>query len=136
LLIIILAFASCATTNTAVPASSNTENKQKTEKLRFDDWKYKGFGKELPYWADAAASSDSKLLKKIVPELNNAKTVTVLLGYGENSDQAEQSAKNLLKEKLTQDDLLQFFDSIWVRENIETKKTDMPYISIYILYKE
>jgi len=134
LCLMFLSFVSCASTAVSQEKTSNKNNKQNEEKLRFDDWKYKGFGKELPYWAGTAAENED-MLKKLVPELNSAKTVVVLRGFGENSDQAEQSAKNLLVEKLLEDDSLQLFDSTWVRQDINYVSTEMPYISMYILYK-
>lgn len=132
-----MSFEGCATTTAAsTENTSNTNNKSSEVKLRFDDWKYKGFGKELPYWAEAAADSNTKYLKKNVPELNNAKKVIVLRGYGENSDQAVKAAENLYEEQKQEDSTLKLFDTIWVRQDINYKKTEMPYISMYVLYKD
>lgn len=127
LLAIFMSFFSCATTS---------ENVQPEEKLRFDDWKYMGFGQDIPYWVETAVKGDSKLLKKTVPEFSEVTYIEIICCSGESLDLAEQGAKELVNEKLTQNEDLIFFDSFWVREDIKIKNTDTPYISVYVYYKE
>ena len=118
-LLLVIIFSSCATNGTY------KEKHQKDEKLLFKDWKYRGFGYELPVWFEAAYNDDEPGLKKALPELQN-KEVTILRGQGFNSDQAEQN----LKLKLAEAEALTFYDSGWAMLDVNE------YISIAILYKE
>ena len=117
--------ASCATTGNAAVQDIHKEKKQAQKKLLFEDWKYKGFGQELPVWFEAAYNDDEPGLKKALPELQD-KEVTILRGQGFNSDQAEQN----LKLKLAEAEALTFYDSGWAMLDVNE------YISIAILYKE
>ena len=119
-----LMLASCATTS-AGTSDINIEKKQSNKKLLFKDWKYRGFGYELPVWFEAAYNDDEPGLKKALPELQD-KEVTILRGQGFNSDQAEQN----LKLKLAEAEALTFYDSGWAMLDVNE------YISIAILYKE
>lgn len=134
-LLIILMLTACATTEQQQSASV-LNNKQNIEKLRFDDWKYKGFGQELPFWVDTAIDNDVNTLKKILPELYNVSSLTVIIGFGENADQADQAARNSAEEMLAQNVDYKYYDSFWVRENTSEKQIDMPYKALYIYYKE
>lgn len=142
-----VSFLSCATTGAKESAiseeadltterTSNTENKRKEEKLRFDDWKYRGFGSELPVWIEAAVDSNIKVLKKLIPELANVGNVIVVVGRGENQDQAEQMAKELAEMNRAENPNLSFYDSFWVREAYTNKLKEKPYASVHILYEE
>ena len=53
LLLFCLMLASCATTGNAAVQDIHKEKKQAQKKLLFEDWKYKGFGQELPVWFEA-----------------------------------------------------------------------------------
>lgn len=140
-LLIILSITACATTQEASvavseqPSASVKNKKQNTEKLRFDDWKYKGFGQELPVWVTFAVNGDNNNLKKIIAKVDTVSTVTVLAGCGENADQADQAAKDSIQQLFSQDENYKYYDSFWVRENVEVKKTDKPYKAVYVYYK-
>lgn len=132
-LFFVMCFASCASNDVvAEPAVSTKNNKQTEKKLRFEDWKYKGFGKELPVWIEPALAQDINTLKKLVPEMANASVVKVLAGTGENSDQADQTAKELANDLLQENSDLTFFANFWV---LDSKKSDKPYVALYIYYK-
>ena len=77
--------ASCATTSAG---NHYIEKKQNQEKLLFEDWKYKGFGQELPVWFDAAYENESAKIKKLVTELSDSELL-ILQAEGINSDQAD-----------------------------------------------
>ena len=119
-LLFIISFTSCAT------SGAIKENHHDGKKLLFNDWKYRGFGYELPVWFDAAYHNNQTKLKSLIPELSE-KEVTILRGEGFNSDQAEQNLKQLLAEM---DSDLILYDSSWAM--IEAGK----YVSLAILYKE
>lgn len=120
-LLLIISFTSCATTS-----GTNKEKHQSEKKLLFKDWKYRGFGYELPVWFEAAYHDNQIKLKSVVPELNE-KEVTILRGDGFNSDQAEQNLKLLISEA---DADFVLYDSGWAM--IDSEK----YVSLAILYKE
>ena len=119
-LLFIISMASCAT------SGAINENHHNGKKLLFNDWKYRGFGYDLPVWFDAAYHDNQTKLKSLIPELSD-KEVTILRGEGFNSDQAEQNLKHLLSEA---DEAFVLYDSSWAM--IEEGK----YVSLAILYKE
>lgn len=120
-LMLVISFTSCATTS-----GTYKEKHQSEKKLLFKDWKYRGFGHELPVWFEAAYHDNQEKLKAAVPELKE-KEVTILRGDGFNSDQAEQNLKLLISEA---DADLILYDSGWAM--IDAKK----YVSLAIMIKE
>ena len=113
--------ASCATTSAG---SNHIEKKQNDKKLLFEDWKYKGFGQELPVWLEAAFENDVPAVKKLLPELSD-KEVEIVRAEGINSDQADKILK-IKEEELSSDFIL--YDSSWALSG-ET------YITLAVLYK-
>lgn len=120
-LMLVISFTSCATTS-----GTYKEKHQSEKKLLFKDWKYRGFGHELPVWFEVAYHDNLIKLKTLLPELQE-KEVTILRGEGFNSDQAEQNLKLLLAEA---DEAFVMFDSSWAM--IDAKK----YVSLAIMIKE
>ena len=120
-LLFIISLAACATTS---QNGSHKEKKQEKEKLLFDDWKYKGFGQELPVWLEAAFNNDALAVKKVVPELSD-KDVLIVRAEGINSDQADKILK-INEEELSSDFIL--YDSSWALSG-ET------YIALAVFYK-
>ena len=82
--------ASCATTGNAAVQDIHKEKKQAQKKLLFEDWKYKGFGQELPVWFEAAYKNDISAIKKAIPQLSDLEIV-IIRGEGINSDQADRN---------------------------------------------
>ena len=128
-----LGFISCASNQVVTDSAAKKNNKQTEEKLRFEDWKYKGFGKELPLWVEAAVDGDLPALKKTVLELQKASNIKILTGTGENADQAEQTAKELVNNLVTQESDWILYDNFWVLEYERT--INKPYISLYVYYQ-
>lgn len=123
LLFFIIMLASCATTSAG---DTHIEKKQGQKKLLFEDWKYRGFGQELPDWVEAAYHNKTDKIIDTVQELNE-KEVLILRGEGVNSDQAERNLE--LAESGISDEYT-FFDSSWIR--IKAGK----YVALAIYYKE
>ena len=113
--------ASCATTSAG---GNHIEKKQNQEKLLFEDWKYKGFGQELPVWLESAFENDVPAIKKVVPEIAD-KEVLIIRAEGVNSDQADKILK-IKEEELSSDFIL--YDSSWALSG-ET------YIALAVFYK-
>ena len=90
LLLFCLMLASCATTGNAAVQDIHKEKKQAQKKLLFEDWKYKGFGQELPVWFEAAYKNDISAIKKAIPQLSDLEIV-IIRGEGINSDQADRN---------------------------------------------
>lgn len=120
-LLFFIMLASCATTSAG---SSHIEKKQNDKKLLFEDWKYKGFGQELPVWLEAAFENNVPAVKKAVPELSD-KEVEIVRAEGINSDQADKILK-IKEEELSSDFIL--YDSSWALSG-ET------YIALAVFYK-
>ncbi len=120
-LLFFIMLTSCATTSAG---GNHIEKKQNQEKLLFEDWKYKGFGQELPVWLEAAFENDVPAIKKVVPEIAD-KEVEIIRAEGINSDQADKILK-IKEEELTSDFIL--YDSSWALSG-ET------YIALAVFYK-
>ena len=120
-LLFFIMLTSCATTSAG---GNHIEKKQNQEKLLFDDWKYKGFGQELPVWLEAAFENDVPAIKKVVPEIAD-KEVLIIRAEGVNSDQADKILK-IKEEELSSDFIL--YDSSWALSG-ET------YIALAVFYK-
>lgn len=120
-LLFIIMLASCATTSAG---DNHIEKKQNPEKLLFEDWKYRGFGQEMPVWLEAAFENDVSAVKNAVPELSD-KEVVIVRAEGINSDQADKILK-IKEEELSSDFIL--YDSSWALSG-ET------YIALAVFYK-
>ena len=120
-LLFFIMLASCATTSAG---GNHIEKKQNQEKLLFEDWKYKGFGQELPVWLESAFENDVPAIKKVVPEIAE-KEVEIIRAEGINSDQADKILK-IKEEELSSDFIL--YDSSWALSG-ET------YIALAVFYK-
>lgn len=121
--------------------SVKTEKVEKSEKTvkpekndaRFDDWKYKGFGKELPEWIEAAVDGKEKeVLRKI--NLEGLEEIQIFTASGINVDQSEEKLKNQLKEiQLPGEKKL--IEAFWVRVNQNKNEVEEPYITVLIYEK-
>jgi hypothetical protein len=120
-LLFFIMLTSCATTSAG---GNHIEKKQNQEKLLFEDWKYKGFGQELPVWLESAFENDVPAIKKVVPEIAD-KEVLIIRAEGVNSDQADKILK-IKEEELSSDFIL--YDSSWALSG-ET------YIALAVFYK-
>ena len=120
-LLFFIMLTSCATTSAG---GNHIEKKQNQEKLLFEDWKYKGFGQELPVWLEAAFENDVPGIKKVVPEIAD-KEVEIIRAEGINSDQADRILK-IKEEELSSDFIL--YNSSWALSG-ET------YIALAVFYK-
>jgi len=107
----------------------DSKNKEKEEAVipRFDDWEYKGFGKELPGWIEAAVDSDYQKLKEFFPD----KELLIIQGFGSNSDMCESDSY----QKSPYPEEAEFLAALWVRVNAAYEKLAKPYISIRIFNK-
>lgn len=92
------------------------------------DWKYRGFGAELPQWVEAAYKKDAKKLKKNIPEFTDADLV--IGGFAINGDQAEK----YIEANKTLDGYI-YFDSCWAKVNQEVEETELPYVYLLIFLK-
>ena len=127
-LLFIISITSCAT------SGSHIEKHYNGKKLLYNDWKYKGFGHELPEWFDAAYKGDvEEVLKKIsVPENSKIEIVT---GRGINSDQAD---KSLRQKSAELDSELLLYDSSWALLSEKVAAEDnmgYPYFAAAVFYK-
>ncbi|MCR5188286.1 MAG: hypothetical protein K6C97_05060 [Treponema sp.] len=138
-LLLILFLTACASNqieydSTATETSVTTKNNKQTDKkLRFDDWKYMGFGYELPQWFEAALTENVSKVKRILPDLQDS-DVKIFIGKGDNVDQSDSAAKEAIALAIEEG-----FEGYKLYENYWARKTDdveFPYKSVYIYYKE
>ena len=118
--------ASCATTGNAAVQDIHKEKKQAQKKLLFEDWKYKGFGQELPVWFEAAYKGDLSGVKKAIPQLSDLEIV-IIRGEGINSDQADRNMELAAAEA---EDQYELYDFSWGMTGEEQ------YIALAIYTKE
>ena len=111
--------------------ASDSKDVKKTSKTkeagRFDDWKYKGFGMEIPEWVIPALDGKTSEVAKYFPQCDSEK-IFVVLESGINVDHSEEK----LKSKALAGKLL---DGFWVRVNSEVLKTGEPYITVLVFEK-
>ena len=135
-LLIILGLCSCAS---APKDTVYKEKKQTHEKLLFEDWKYKGFGQELPVWFEAAYKEDVKEIKKNVSELSDCE-IKILTAQGINSDQADRSLEQKIQELSEEGNgAYKLYDSGWAllgEKAAEDGKYSYPYFAAAVLYIE
>ena len=122
------------------------ENAQNSKKLRFIDWKYKGFGLELPNWIDFVFDDDLTKLRQNYDEFTDETQFIVIKDFGMNSDQAEDSAKIKCEEFKSNNEEFEktytLFDHFWVKLNFENQSNKetfsefiaRPYVSLYLFY--
>lgn len=105
---------------TAIKLPSASEEKQN---IYFEDWKYKGFGQDIPSWIYDA------IYKKKIPELKGI-DYKMTQAHEDNLDQAESK----VKETVNDWNDYYYYDSFWVKlkKPIYKKKQ---YVSIAIYTK-
>ena len=115
LLLVLISFFSCASSKVVVKDSL------------FDDWRYKGFGSELPSWFEPAYLKDVDNVKKALPEFTEKDVI-----LGGNAISADHAEKLITENKNV--DGYEFVDSCWAKlaksENLQT-----PYVFLIVLKK-
>ena len=115
LLFVLISFFSCASSKVVVKESL------------FDDWRYKGFGSELPSWFEPAYLKDVGNVKKALPEFTEKDVI-----LGGNAISADHAEKLIAENKNV--DGYEFIDSCWAKlaksENLQT-----PYVFLIVLKK-
>lgn len=130
-LLLILFCISCASNNVQPRGDSNNKNQRTEQKLRFDDWKYRGFGNALPIWVEFAVDNQIEKIQKADEKLTSAE-ILIFTGRGENLDQAEDSARQTCSQGLEGNPKkYELYDNFWVRM---ADDEEMPYISVYVYY--
>lgn len=115
LLFVLISFFSCASSKVVV------------KDILFDDWRYKGFGSELPSWFEPAYLKDVDNVKKTLPEFTEKDVI-----LGGNAISADHAEKLIAENKNV--DGYEFVDSCWAKlaksENLQT-----PYVFLIVLKK-
>lgn len=99
LFLLIFLLASCAST----PSSESSNSK-------YDDWKYKGFGSDIPEWFEPASANNKAAVRRSLPELDSVEFL-IFKETGVNVDQAQ--AKILESNDLSE---YKLYDDFWVRK--------------------
>lgn len=110
-------------------ASNNVNNQPDEETIvfsgpGFEDWRYKGFGQELPLWFFFAYEDDLQGVVNSREDLAGTELsdLEIIAGNALNADQAEQ----LIKQNL---ELLnnEYIDTFWAKLCAETEEEQNPY---------
>lgn len=97
---------------------------------RYDDWKYMGFGIEIPEWYEYALRKNLNQLQKMIPEVNSKKDIIILKTCGKNLDLSEKKLQEL--EKQISDDFV-LYDDFWTKYSSNSKE---PFVSIAIYIRK
>lgn len=130
-LFLVLLIVSCASTGHGGSEASESLDK---EPDLFEDWQYKGFGNEYPYWCEVILlEKDIDELVKLFPELEGRTgDMEVLMSYGEDTDSCAQ----FLAEEDYQEGEAQTLSKTWVKINPVYEETYIyPYIAIKLYLK-
>ncbi|MCR4734498.1 MAG: hypothetical protein K5829_05795 [Treponema sp.] len=95
---------------------------------KYDDWKYKGFGTELPDWFDLAIEYDDSGIKNIL-EISPDSLIRIVCTEGKDVDQCEQKL-NEIAEEFSYD--FEILNSCWARKNPLVEEVEEPYVSVRI----
>ena len=122
------AFSSCASNDVSEKSNqTNRNNRAEKSSSYFEDWRYKGFGSELPTWFEPAYLKNSAKVRAVIPGFS--KDDVIIGGNAISADHAEQLIsinKNV--------DGYEFVDSCWAKlaksENLQT-----PYVFLIVLKK-
>jgi len=123
--------------NRKTERTDKKERPEKKENQTFDDWKYKGFGYELPRWVEPAVLGNTKKVASVfaetIPDCTEA-DLEIVLAYGKNVDQSENKMKTVIAAKGLEKN--QMLDGVWVRFNIEKSETkEEPYVTVLVFKK-
>ena len=118
LLFVLISFFSCASSKVVVKDSL------------FDDWRYKGFGSELPSWFEPAYLKDVGNVKKALPEFTEKDVI-----LGGNAISADHAEKLIAENKKI--DGYEFVDSCWAKlsKEIAGEYAQTPYVFLIVLKK-
>ena len=118
LLFVLISFFSCASSKVVV------------KDILFDDWRYKGFGSELPIWFEPAYLKDVDNVKKALPEFTEKDVI-----LGGNAISADHAEKLIAENKKI--DGYEFVDSCWAKlsKEIAGEYAQTPYVFLIVLKK-
>jgi hypothetical protein len=130
--LIVSAYSGCASSSSAAASSkaaatskSQARSTSKNTDI-FDDWKYKGFGMQLPQWVQPAIEGKKDKVVKYFPDYT-ADQIEIVTASGINVDQSENKLEKTSGRVL--------LDGFWVRLNTQVNKTEEPYITVLIYEK-
>ena len=120
-------------------ASTGHDNSKASESVEqepalFDDWQYKGFGSEYPYWCEVILlEKDIDELVQLFPELKgHTDLMEVFLSYGDDTDSCAQF---LAEEDFAEGEAVTL-SKTWVKINPYYEEIYVfPYIAIKLYLK-
>ncbi|MCR4741743.1 MAG: hypothetical protein K5866_02570 [Treponema sp.] len=137
LILFSIVFLSCTSTKTSEQEPVEEVLEEEIFGARFIDWKYKGFGNQLPVWIDAAYDKSCEEVKAIVPELSEKK-IFILRVDSETLDQAELAVNKEAESGLAVgEDIYILYERFWVMLAEEfVDNPGCPYTSLAIFVLE
>ena len=131
ILTFVFAFSSCASNDVSEKSNqSNRNNRAEKSSSYFEDWRYKGFGSELPTWFEPAYLKNSAKVRAVIPGFS--KDDVIIGGNAISADHAEQLIsinKNV--------DGYEFVDSCWAKlsKEVAGEYSQTPYVFLIVLKK-
>lgn len=134
--------ASCKSTDLATeaenhsPILSDSHTQNLSRSSYFSDWTYRGFGKELPSWAESAFLGGASLIKEKCPDFSDA-DIVLYSAAGKNADHV----MTLLSEQIPSSENsrlnLRLVDVLWVRltNDSDIKKAGGEYVAFALLMR-
>ena len=124
LLFILISFLVCASIEVF------NKSKQSVKSSYFEDWRYKGFGAELPSWFEPAYLKDIVNVKKSLPKFTEKDVI-----LGGNAISADHAEKLIAENKKI--DGYEFVDSCWAKlsKEIVGEYAQTPYVFLIVLKK-
>ena len=131
ILTFVFAFSSCASNDVSEKSNqSNRNNRTEKSSSYFEDWRYKGFGSELPTWFEPAYLKNSAKVRAVIPGFS--KDDVIIGGNAISADHAEQliaQNKNI--------EGYEFVDSCWAKlsKEVAGEYSQTPYVFLIVLKK-
>lgn len=140
LILISIVFLSCTSTKISQEEPVEEVEEVIEEDLfgkRYIDWKYKGFGSQLPPWIDSAFDNSIEEVRSIIPQLAEKK-ILILRVDSETLDQAELAINQGLENGISlEGDIYTLYERFWVMLADDfIQKEGCPYTSLAILVVE
>lgn len=124
LVFILISFLGCASNEVV------NKSKQSVKSSYFEDWRYKGFGAELPSWFEPAYLKDSAKVRSVIKGFSKEDVI-----IGGNAISADHAEKLIAENKKI--DGYEFVDSCWAKlsKEIAGEYAQTPYVFLIVLKK-
>ena len=136
LIVVAICFSSCASKPNISNFEENVTSESTDKKIKknknslFEDWRYKGFGVELPAWFEPAYLKDSKTVRKVLVDFSEKDVI-----IGGNAISADHAEQLIAQNKNIEG--YEFVDSCWAKlsKEVAGEYSQTPYVFLIVLKK-